>query len=467
MRALAVAAAALSVPAAVPAAGETPLVTWGNRAVDTVRCGRGEVANVDPEDRVTASCRTVLVRIASDRTTRAGAQHATIVEPDAHAVGSRIVAVFQAGRFQSGGAAATAFATSGDGGRTWRDGLLPGPAPFGRASDPVIAFDPVRGVWLAATLGVTRNRESGLVITRSADGLEWEQPRVVDRAPGDLAFDKEWITCDAWPQSPRRGTCYIAYTAIREGGIGLRASTDGGLTWSPPVVAAAGRPAEVGAFPVVRPDGTLVLLWAQEQEAIVAARSSDGGATLDAPSPVATFTARRPRGVRTVAIPIADAAPDGTVWVTWQGCRSGDCERNAVLVSSSPEGRSWSPPRSLPLPGREAAYAPALAVDPASGRVGVAAYGATPCPGSCAANAWLLESRTGSEWGAPRRLTAEPMPLAWHAKAMLGAMLGDYVALVYSGGRPVPVLALAQRGRGKGLRQAALAGLRVALPGTP
>lgn len=127
MRALALAAAALSVPAAVPAAGETPLVTWGNRAVDTVRCGPGEVANVDPEDRVTASCRTVLVRIASDRTTRAGAQHATIVEPDAHAVGSRIVAVFQAGRFRSGGAAATAFATSGDGGAPGATGCCPVP----------------------------------------------------------------------------------------------------------------------------------------------------------------------------------------------------------------------------------------------------------------------------------------------------------------------------------------------------
>jgi hypothetical protein len=93
------------------------------------------VVNVDAGDRVASSCRTVLVRIASDRTTRPGVQHATVAEPHAHGVGNTIVAVFQAGRFRDGAAVAIGWATSRDGGRTWRDGLLPGRGPFTRASD--------------------------------------------------------------------------------------------------------------------------------------------------------------------------------------------------------------------------------------------------------------------------------------------------------------------------------------------
>lgn len=471
MRASAVAAATLLFAAVAPAAVDAPLVTWGNRSVDTVRCAAGDVSNVDPVDRLTSSCRTVLVRIASDRTTRAGAQHATIAEPHAHAVGRTIVTVFQAGRFRDGAAVAIGWATSRDGGRTWRDGLLPGRESFTRASDPVVTFDPVRGVWIAATLGVTgggpSSAASGLLVTRSSDGIAWEQPIVVDRAAGNLRFDKEWVTCDQWPGSPFRGTCYLSYTDLGSSGIALRASRDGGRTWSPPVLTAAGRPTEVGAFPVVRPDGTLVLLWAEEQEAIAVARSRDGGVTLDSPTVVARFTVRRPPGVRSVAIPYADVTSDGRVWIAWEGCVVGSaCNRQSVLVTSSPDALAWPQPDAVVLPGLRSAYAPALAVERGTSRVGLVAYGAQPCPSACATDAFLVESRTEGAFGAARRLNSEPMRLDWTARGRLGeqdgSMLGDYFGLVYVDGRAVPVITLAQARAGAGFRQAAFAALRVA-----
>ncbi len=470
MRAPALAAATLFVAAAAPAAVDAPLVAWGNRTADTVLCDPGEVANVDPGDRATSTCRTVLVRIASDRTSRAGAQHATIAEPHAHAVGRTIVTVFQAGRFRDGAAAAVGWATSRDGGRTWRDGLLPGRGPFARASDPVVAFDPVRGVWIAATLGVTRGGaagpSSGLVVTRSRGGIRWEQPIVVDHASGTLTFDKEWIACDEWPGSPMRGTCYLAYTDLALNGIALRASRDGGLTWSAPVLTALGRPSEVGAYPVVRPDGTLVLLWAEEQDAIVAALSRDGGLTLDAPVIAARFAVRRPAGIRSVAIPYADVAADGTVWVAWEGCiLDAPCDQQSVLVTSSPDAQTWSEPTAIALPDGSA-YAPALAVARVATRVGIVAYAAHSCPPTCTIDAFLLESRAGGGFGAPRPLNAEPVRFDWTAQGRLGeasgSMLGDYFGLVYSDGRPVPVVTLARARAGAGFRQVLLAGLRVA-----
>jgi hypothetical protein len=328
-------------------------------------------------------------------------------------------------------------------------------------------------VWVAVTLGITRGgvggAASGLVVTRSRDGETWEQPIVVDRAGGELSFDKEWITCDQWPSSPFRGTCYLAYTDLAADGIALRASRDGGVTWSPPVQTAVGRPHEVGAFPAVRPDGTLVLLWAEEQNAIVAARSRDGGVTLDTPALVARFAVRRPAGVRSVGIPYADVASDGRVWAAWEGCVPGaTCERQSVLVTSSPDGLAWEVPSAIALPG-VSAYAPALAVARGATRVGIVAYGARRCPSACSSDAFLLESRAAGGFGAARRLNAEPVRFDWTAQGRLGdaagSMLGDYFGLVYAGGRAVPVVTLARDRAGTGFRQALFAALRVASAG--
>ena len=56
----------------------------------------------------------------SDPTTAPGAQHESQVEPDSFTFGSTTVAVFQTGRYESGGSAALGFATSRDDGLTWR-----------------------------------------------------------------------------------------------------------------------------------------------------------------------------------------------------------------------------------------------------------------------------------------------------------------------------------------------------------
>jgi hypothetical protein len=337
----------------------------------------------------------------------------------------------------------------------------------------VVSFDPVRGVWLAATLGVTRRSaggaSNGLVVTRSRDGIAWEQPIVVDRASGDLRFDKEWITCDQWAQSPLRGTCYLAYTDLATNGIALRSSRDGGLTWSPPVLTAAGQPYEVGAYPVVQPDGTLVLLWAQEQEAIVATRSRDGGLTLDVPAVAARFAVRPPSGIRSVGIPYADVAADGRVWVAWEGCLDPACTRQSVLVTSSADATTWLPASAVVLPGARSAYAPALAADRAGGRVGIVAYGAQPCPGTCTIDVYLVESGVGGRFGTTQGLNAEPVRFEWTARGRLGdregSMLGDYFGLAYVDGRAIPVVTLARARAGTGYRQALFAARRVARDG--
>ena len=111
-----------------------------------------------------------LVRISTDTTSTPDAQHATEVEPDAFAVGSKIVATFQVGRFFGGASGAIGFSTSTNAGRTWRPGLLPGLPGAGAASDPVIAYDALHGRWLIATLVPDVAGQSALAVSASTDG---------------------------------------------------------------------------------------------------------------------------------------------------------------------------------------------------------------------------------------------------------------------------------------------------------
>src|SRR5919197_1276617 len=115
-------------------------------------------------------------------------QHKTVVEPDTYSNGSTIVAAAQIGRIFDGGAAGIGFATSTNNGGSWTSGTLPGittaaGGSYDRATDPSVAYDARHGVWLASTLAL-RNTSSGpsgvaVLTSRSTNGgLTWSNPVV-------------------------------------------------------------------------------------------------------------------------------------------------------------------------------------------------------------------------------------------------------------------------------------------------
>lgn len=430
-----------------------------------------------------------LARIATDTTTIQGGQHATIVEPDAFAVGSQIVSTFQVGRYFGGSAGAIGFATSMDAGRTWRSGLLPGitqattpPGPSNAASDPTVAYDAAHGRWLIVTLVNTRT-ESALFVNASSDGLNWDPPgRVISYAPqtgGEgTAVDKEWVTCDNTPLSPFFGRCYVAYTDVAhnrpgvDGHLAIQSSSDGGVTWSQPVLLPV--EAEIvspGAQPVVRPNGQLVVVFF-EDGVVRAVRSNDGGATFAARERVAALRFHRrpvtPNRLRAFALPTATVDAAGVVYAAWPDCRfRRNCRADDIVWTRSSGPRRWTAPKRIPL-GPLAAREynlPDIAVDPATrgarARLAVTFYTlnfANCTEQTCVLDFHIATSRSaGTRWTKPRRINSTRMRLTWIAQTNSGRMVGDYTGTVFSGGRVVAVHVQARAPSGGRFDEAAYA----------
>src|SRR5580693_9235371 len=108
-----------------------------------------------------AQAQSNLVKLSTDTFTNSDSEHKTEVEPDTFAWGSTIVSAFQVARVPDGGGADVGFATSKDGGKTWKSGYLPGltdnykGGSFTAASDAAVAYDAKHGQWLISTLPIT------------------------------------------------------------------------------------------------------------------------------------------------------------------------------------------------------------------------------------------------------------------------------------------------------------------------
>jgi hypothetical protein len=444
--------------------GDDRIVAWGDGRRDSIDCGSGaDLVNAEPRDRVAADCETVVRQLSRDRTDTPGAQHETQAEPDSQAAGRTVVTVFRTGRYRTGGAAAIGFATSGDGGGSWRTGLLPSSPRYARQSDPVVAWDAAHGLWLAASLGVEPDVRSGVLVSRAPDGVRWDGPleAVADEDP-DAGLDKQWLTCDNGERSAFRGRCYLAYTDLRLGAIAVRTSIDGGTTWSEPAFGPPSARGAVGAYPVVRPNGDLVVLYTDVDRGIAVLRSTDGAASLRRVHRFGALRTDRLEGLRAPPLAAADVGRDGRIVAVWAQCSDRpSCDANEVVLAESSDGVSWGAPRPLPSTVTGSAFVPTVAVEPASGRLAVLFYAATGCP-ACRVDAWLLESADRRAWTAPLRLSARSGRRGWMAQTSLGAMLADYVSVTWVGARPLAVLALAETPLPGGrLRQAIFAASRL------
>ena len=332
----------------------------------------------------TAFANVAVTRVSTDPFTDAKAQHHTEVEPDTFTAGSTIVGAFQIGRVSGGGSSDTGWATSKNGGTTWAHGSLPGLTTntggrYSAASDASVAFDAKHKVWLISSLGI-RSGAVEVVTSRSTNGgTTWSNP--VLTAPG--SNDKNWIACDNTPTSAHFGNCYTEYDNTGSSNLmQMRTSTDGGLTWGPGR-AAADNAHGLGGQPVVRPDGTVVVPYESGSGQVRAFRSTNGGTSWAASVLVSAIHHHGQAGnLRSGALPSAEVDAAGTTYVAWSDCRfRTGCPADDIVISKSADGTTWSAPARVPIDATTSTvdhFEPGIGVDSgtsgATARIGLTYY---------------------------------------------------------------------------------------------
>jgi hypothetical protein len=430
---------------------------------------------------VTADAQVSLTQISSDPFTVAPGQHATEVEPLVLANGTTLVAAFQTGRISPGGATAIGWATSTNDGGTWTNGFLPGlttgygGGPYNAASDPNVAYDAKHGVWIISTLPILNQTTTtpGVAVSRSTDGgLTWGNPVLV--GPAVAASDKNWIACDSTSTSPFYGNCYVEWDNPDNGDqIWMSTSIDGGMTWSAAITTANGADG-IGGQPLAQPNGTVVVPI--ETSGMSAYTSTNGGASWSAPVTISNIQWHKDAGgIRSGPLPSAAVDGAGTVYVVWEDCRfRSKCSTNDLVYSTSTDGVHWSAVTRIPIDATSSTvdhFIPGIGIDPTtSGSAAHVAvhyyyYSKSSCTEStCQLYVGYISSANGaSTWNTPATL-AGPMQLGWLPNSQNGLMVGDYIATAFNNGVPHGVFAVAAAKSGTTFNEATFTAQGLAVP---
>lgn len=328
-----------------------------------------------------------------------------------------------------------------DGGQTWT--LVPvGDAQdhlglFSRF-DPAVAFDADGNVYVAYGVSVFSGGvdRTSLVVCKSTDGGQTYQPAAFVGTPAprvlNVPGNDKWVLATGRdPVLPGQQNVYIAWTwniptpaGNVDQQIAVSRSTDGGLTFSTPVVinddSIAGRDRALVADPSVGPNGELYVSWNDidaTDAMILVDRSLDGGLTwgtdvLVSPAAMAWRTpipAQPDRGVGAAPVSDVDVSPGpfrGRVYITY--CQPGANGLDILLRYSDDQAQTWSAPvRVNDDPTTRDQFLPWIDVGRDDGAVRVVFYDARHDPNNKLVFVYSGLSRTGGVDFEPNQQVAD------------------------------------------------------------
>lgn len=382
--------------------------------------------------------------------------------------------------------------TSLDGGRTWKNVVLPHLGYFtgatgalsymDSAGDPAIAFGPGNTVYYA-NLVFSRvlptdgsQQASGLTVSVSHDGgLTWGDPAILQidgvtsagtPVPTDVFNDKEWIAAD-----PTSGTVYVTWTRFTydsagnylESPIMSVRSGNFGRTWSgasrvsPTLAGFKGgiTPFGSGSNPQVGNDGTLYVAYetsicetadcdaADDHDAVVVATSRDGGRTYRSQEVASDFdfpATLTGENFRLNSFPqMAYDRLTDRLWITWADDRNGQysgrssvkTDGDTFLVGSKHGGQGWSKPAKVGSGTDE--WFPAVAA--VANRVVVSYYTRAFDPHGIGVD-YAYSAGWGDKLGGLRRITTQTanpqvqfVGTDEDGNVLQGVFIGDYSAI--------------------------------------
>lgn len=389
---------------------------------------------------------------------------------------------FQVGRVDAGGDATNGYATTMNGGKTWVNGVVPGltaghGGALDRGSDSVVAFGPGGVVYYSSLIfndNSAHGLESAIVNNTSKDGgRTWGPVTVVQDDLGGGLNDKNWVVVDQGTGAGHHtGRVYVVWDRVA--GVIAKYSDDQGSTWvpaspvyAPNVYAAQG----IGSFPVVKPNGDLVVAFmAQVAPPAITAKPGDelaeavaglskvtiatfsgaGTVPTGAPLPpavvtsVATFQGSPVRHQRAGGLLAAAVDPTtGRIYVVWEDARLRTDAVNDAVLSWSDDGRTWSAPVRLnrgPVGDHVNHYNPSVAVH-RDGTVDVIwrqrieTASADVTTYSTNIDTFLARSRNrGLSFGPPLKVDRAPSDTRFGAFSRSGLFQGDYDQVATAGG---------------------------------
>ncbi|MGE5354225.1 MAG: T9SS type A sorting domain-containing protein, partial [Acidobacteriota bacterium] len=310
-----------------------------------------------------------------------------------------------------------------DGGKSWSEGRLT--STYGVWGDPSLTFDAQGSLYFAhlsappANIGFWIDR---IVVNKSTDGgKNWDQGIGIGYNPPRKNQDKEWITSD-WTNSKFRNNLYMSWTQFDKYGSTLPTdssrilfsrSTNGGQTWSTPIVISdssgdcrdSSNTVE-GAVPAVGPNGEVYISWSGPS-GIKFDKSLDGGLTFGTDVYAAMqpggwdFQVRgisRCNGMPVTLCDISNSKYKGNIYINWSDQRMGFGNTDVFFIRSTDGGKTWS--KTMKVNGsnpmdRDQFFTWA-AVDPVRGNIYIVYYDRSQTQGT-ATDVFISKSTDGGE----------------------------------------------------------------------